>query len=552
MIRRTPVTAGLVGAAAVVAILTLVSRVVGFGRVAVLGQTFGDSCVGTAYTTANAVPNVVFEVVVGGALAGTVVPLLAGAARRGDTADAAKVAAVVKALTGWVLLLLVPAALLCVAFAEPIVRLLLGEAPGCEQDALVSTTASMLRVFAIQIPIYGLTVIAQGTLHAHRRFVAPALAPLLSSLVVIAVLLAYQGISGDAGSLDGLSTGALALLSWGTTLGVLVLLLTQWPSMGQLRLLLVRPSLRFPDATGRPAVRLAAAGAVTVGAQWLAFVIGLRLANDNGDAGSALTFLLVWTVFLLPWAVLAFPIATSVFPQLSALYENNKPGEFADTSATSLRAVVMAGALGAAGMVALASPLANVMLVGAPGVEDTTGLRVALQVSAGAVFGYALVGYLSRVLFARHSTRAAALVAGGGWLVTTMAAVLVVPQVPADEVVVALSICMSVGLLAAAGLALFLVKSAAGTAALRGLPRAAAAAISAAVVAGGAGLLVTTTVESLWSVTVDSWGGALVAAALAGSVVVTTFVLLVLLIDGDDLRTLWAALRQRRAAASAE
>jgi putative peptidoglycan lipid II flippase len=323
----------------------------------------------------------------------------------------------------------------------------------------------MLRVFAIQIPIYGLTVIAQGTLHAHRRFVAPALAPLLSSTVVIAVLLAYQGVSDDDGSLSALSTSALALLSWGTTLGVLVLLLTQWPSMAQLRLLVMRPSLRFPESTGRPAVRLAAAGAVTVGAQWLAFVIGLRLANDNGDAGSALTFLLVWTVFLLPWAVLAFPIATSVFPQLSALYENNQPREFADTSATSLRAVTMAGALGAAGVVALASPLANVMLVGAPGVDDTSTLRLALQVSAGAVFGYAFVGYLSRVLFARHSSRSAALVAGGGWLVTAVAAFLVVPQVAADDVVIAIAFCMSSGLFAAAVLGLFLVKAAAGKAA---------------------------------------------------------------------------------------
>ena len=549
MIKRKPVTSGLVGAAAVVAVLTLASRVVGFGRVAVLGQTFGDSCVGTAYTTANAVPNVVFEVVVGGALAGTVVPLLAGAASRTDTA---RVTAVVKALTGWVLLLLVPAALLCIAFSEPIVRLLLGDAAGCEQDVLVSTTASMLRVFAIQIPIYGLTVIAQGTLHAHRRFVAPALAPLLSSMVVIAVLLAYQGLSDNDGSLSALSTSALALLSWGTTLGVLVLLLTQWPSMGQLRLLFVLPSLRFPDSTGRPAVRLAAAGAVTVGAQWLAFVIGLRLANDNGEEGSALTFLLVWTVFLLPWAVLAFPIATSVFPQLSALYENNQPREFADTSATSLRAVVMAGALGAAGIVALASPLANVMLVGAPGVEDTSTLRVALQVSAGAVFGYALVGYLSRVLFARHSSRSAAMVAGGGWLVTALAAAVVVPQVSADDVVVAIAGCMSAGLLAAAVLALLLVKAAAGMSALNGLLRATAAAISAAVVAGAVGLLVVASLESLWSVTVDSWGGALVAGVLAGSMVVTTFALMVLLIDGDDLRTLWSALRQRRAAVSAE
>jgi hypothetical protein len=82
--------------------------------------------------------------------------------------------------------------------------------------------------------------------------------------------------------------------------------------------------------------------------------------------------------------------------------------------------------------------------------------------------------------------------------------------------------------------------------------RATGASISAAVVAGGVGLLVVGGIESLWSAAVDSWSGALVAGVLAGSVVVTTFTLVVLLVDGDDLRTLWSALRQRRAAASAE
>ncbi|MEO8330005.1 MAG: virulence factor MviN, partial [Candidatus Nanopelagicales bacterium] len=75
---------GLVGAAAVIAVVTLFSRIVGFGRSIALGQTLGSSCLGSAYASANAVPNLVFEVVVGGALAGAVVPLLAGAAARAD------------------------------------------------------------------------------------------------------------------------------------------------------------------------------------------------------------------------------------------------------------------------------------------------------------------------------------------------------------------------------------------------------------------------------------------------------------------------------------
>lgn len=70
-------SAGIFGAAAAIALITVVARTVGFLRTVVLGQTLGADCLGSAYTTANAVPNVVFEVVAGGALAGAVVPLIA-------------------------------------------------------------------------------------------------------------------------------------------------------------------------------------------------------------------------------------------------------------------------------------------------------------------------------------------------------------------------------------------------------------------------------------------------------------------------------------------
>ena len=75
----------LLGAAGGIALVTVASRAVGAGRVAVLSRKLGTSCVGDVYTAANAVPNVVFELVAGGALAALVVPVLAGRERaRGE------------------------------------------------------------------------------------------------------------------------------------------------------------------------------------------------------------------------------------------------------------------------------------------------------------------------------------------------------------------------------------------------------------------------------------------------------------------------------------
>jgi putative peptidoglycan lipid II flippase len=58
--------------------ITMLARVIGFGRQVVFAHTVRASCLGTAYTTANMVPNIIYDIVMGGALTAVVVPVLAG------------------------------------------------------------------------------------------------------------------------------------------------------------------------------------------------------------------------------------------------------------------------------------------------------------------------------------------------------------------------------------------------------------------------------------------------------------------------------------------
>ena len=77
--------AGLASVALSVAGLTLAARIFGFGRSVVFSKTVGDTCLGDAYNAANSLPNVLFEIVAGGVLAGVVIPVVArhaGAGRR--------------------------------------------------------------------------------------------------------------------------------------------------------------------------------------------------------------------------------------------------------------------------------------------------------------------------------------------------------------------------------------------------------------------------------------------------------------------------------------
>src|SRR6185312_13102977 len=109
------------------------------------------------------------------------------------------------ALLTWAATLLVPVMLLGVLLTHPLIRLLVGGGhPGCSAATEVAVGARMLAVFMPQVVIYAVAVILIGVLQGHRRFLGPALGPLVSSLVVIA---AY-GVFAGAASHDevGLTT----------------------------------------------------------------------------------------------------------------------------------------------------------------------------------------------------------------------------------------------------------------------------------------------------------------------------------------------------------
>ena len=532
--------ATLGGVVATIALVTALSRVIGFGRTWVLAQTVGTSCLGTAYTTANAVPNLVFEIVVGGALAGSVVPLLAGPLARGDLPRARQITS---ALYGWVLLVLVPAAVVVALASGPITGLLLGDGAdsGCAARAVSDTAASMLVVFALQIPIYGLTVVAQGSLQAAHRFLAPALAPLLSSLVVIVAYLGYAALAGDtAGAAVGVTGPELVVLTWGTTLGVAVLLVSQLPAASRGRLL-VRPSLGFPDGVVGKARALAVAGLVTVAAQWLAYGVSLRLVNDRGPEGAAVVYLLAWTVFLLPWAVLVFPLATGVFPRLSAMHEHGEHEDFARATAGLLRGSVLLAFLGAAGVAALAKPAAAFLVLGAPGRPSVEALAAALVGFAPGVVGFALIAVTGRVLYASHRGAVAGSVTMGGWLLVIGAAVWLTGRSSENGVVAAVATATSAGLLVAAVALVTLLGRSFGRSALAGLTRSSVA----AVLSGGGAVVVGRLVADRFTWT--STGGALVAAVAAGLSVVVAFTAVVFVLDRSDL----GALARRRPATTA-
>jgi putative peptidoglycan lipid II flippase len=526
-------TQRIAGAAALIAVLTVVARLAGFGRTMVFAWAVGDTDLGDAYVVANTIPNIIFEIVAGGALASLVVPLLAPAIVAGDRAAVARTTS---ALLSWVLAGLVPLAVLLALGARPIIALIATDPTAAQLDA----GARMLQIFAPQLPLYGIAIVLTGVLQAHRRFAWPVLAPLLSSVTVAAAYLLFAGLGERGVGVAEVSTGGLLVLAVGTTCGVVVLAGCLVPQVARLGLR-PRPAWRL-DADARRRVRgLAAAGAVTLSSQNLALLVVLWRAWA-GPEGTNVLFLLAQTIFLVPWAVLAVPVATAAYPSLAESAVTRDHARYGTTLAATTRAVVLLCLLGAAAMVALAGPMAAVIAHLMPTAQDSAApLGAGIVGFAPGLVGYGLFALLSRALYARGDTTAAAGAAGIGWATVALAAVALSAALPADARVVALTAANAIGMTVLGAALLYAVARAAGRRALNGLPRAAAAGIVAAGLAAAAGWAVTG-----WPSTDDppTPAAALGSGMLAGVVVAVVFTAMAWVLDRRDIGLMAAAVRR--------
>ena len=519
--------AGIARGAAVVASLTILSRVLGLARTLVFSQAVGATCLGTAYVTANQIPNLLYELILGGALTSAMVPILARSAERAarDPAERARVGDITSALLTWSVVIIVPLVLVIVAAAGPIASLLNPSNPNahCVRADMVAVTGNMLRVFAPQALLYGLSVVLYGLLQSYRRFVAPSIGAGLSSLVLISCYLAFVPL--DRGrTLAHLPITAELVLSVGTTLGIAALVVVAIPPTWRLHLRL-RPVLRFPPGVARRAGGLALVGVVELVAVDLANVVAIELANGRGQTGAIVLFNYASQVFTSISAILALSIVVSAFPVLSA----REGPAFERTSAGSTRAVLLASWLGTALIAAIAVPAAHVLAKQPDQVPELIGGFLLL---APGIAGTAVIANLSRVMLVIGRLKIAAAALAGSWLLATVADVVLVQLVPARLVVAALTLGITLGQTVVAIPLVILTRRICGQAAVQGVSHAALAGLAACAAGAAAGLAVSVAVP------VHHKLEAFALAVPAAGCAVIAFGAVAYLLDDGDLRAI--------------
>ncbi len=513
-------------AAGLIAVVTLAARVFGFGRWLVFSQNVGATCVGSVYQAANQLPNVAFEVAAGGALAAVAVPVIASQLARRDEAGADQTAS---AMLTWSLTVLVPLSLLMAAVAVPLSSLLVDQQKCSGSTDLM---ASMLVVFAPQIALYGVGIVLAGVLQAHRRFLAAAIAPLLSSVVVMATYLLYAAMAhGRGNDLARLPGSASTVLAAGTTLGVvalsLPLLIPVYRAGIRLRL-----SWTFPEGVARRARALAGAGLLALVAQQLAVLVALWVSQHRGGPGTLNVYTYVQAVYLLPYAVLAVPVATAAFPALATGLDrgvmapgpartvgvadsehaqvDQAQGEQAQgeqaqgeqaqvehaqqTLAGSSRAITVATCAGSAVLFAVAPSIGAFFSAldagrhSPAGQEALAALPDALSAFAPGLVGFGMIALLTRALYVRGRPGVAGGVAALGWLIAAAVPLVVLhDDAGPRSTLQSLGFASSLGMTIAAIGLFFSVRKAWGPKAFDGLARTATVAVGSGVLAAALG-----------------------------------------------------------------
>lgn len=391
----------LVRSSAVVAVGTALSRITGLLRVVALLYALEQTRLTDVFTVANTMPNLVYELLLGGILSATLVPIFTERVEHDDGGTSAVVSTVGLALLVVTVVGIVSAPWVIGVYADGIDDPVAGEVAAYREVGTV-----LLRYLMPQVLFYGLITVVTALLHARRSFAAPAYAPVLNNVIVSAMLFALPTIAGrdldvPGALLDAVDDSTLLLvLGLGTTAGVAAMALAMVPA-----LLRSGVALRFDPNWRHPAVRaVVRLSGWTVGyvvANQVALYVVLYLANSR-DAGDVTAYNVAFIFFQLPHGLFAVSIMTTFMPELTLAAQSGDAAAFRERFALGLRLMALVVLPASAGYVALAEPIVSLLPLRGASVSVTAGVLAAF--SAG-LFGFSAYLYALRGFYARKDTR---------------------------------------------------------------------------------------------------------------------------------------------------
>ncbi len=380
---------------------TALSRVTGLARVAVLGAVLGTpSAVADAYDLANGTPNMIYELLIGGVLSSSLVPLFT---RLHEDDDEEGTSAVIT-VAAIAMVVITLAAVILAPLIFHLYSMLTSANVDANRYRQVGTV--LARIFLVQIFFYGLNALASALLNARRRFFAAAWVPVLSNIVIIASLLLVPTVAdGKVPTLDDVLNNAQLkwLLGGGATLGIAVMALALLPALAAAKV-----RVKFRPDFHHPAVRtlrnLSGWALGYVVANQVAVVVIRNLLRGGDGAQFAYSRAYLW--FVLPHGLLAVSIATTFLPEMSSAINRGDRARLIDRASLGIRLIALVTLPAGFGLFVLRRSIIGAAFQhGNVTAQDALNTSRALGGFALGLVGFSIYLFVLRVFYAHRDAR---------------------------------------------------------------------------------------------------------------------------------------------------
>jgi len=391
-------------ASGIMALGTIISRITGFIRGILIVAVLGTALLADTYNVANTMPNILYNLLVGGALTAIFIPQLVRSFDHEDGGDG--FASRLITTISLILLLLV---VVGVYFAPALVRLYAPEFFTSGFEAEKEIAIAFTRYCLPQIFFLGLFTMLGQVANARGSFGPLMWAPIANNIVGIALFGSFLIFSSGV-TVDTISTTQIQILGWGTTLSVVV------------QALVLLPVIKHLGIKLRPQWGLAGLGKSFGLAGWtLLYVLisqlgylvtvnvatsaAVRSAQEGIARGVGYTpYTYAYFVMLLPYSIVTISIITAILPHLSRLAVAKNRDE---VRMQLIRAIKLVGVITIPSAVAFlffGSLITEVIFIGIP-VEDSRYIGYVLSALSFGLVAFSINLILIRGFNAFEDTR---------------------------------------------------------------------------------------------------------------------------------------------------
>jgi peptidoglycan biosynthesis protein MviN/MurJ (putative lipid II flippase) len=393
--------ASAAGDSLTVAAWTVVSRITGLARFAVVGAVLGPTYTGNTYQFTNSLPNLVYYGFLGGTFFSSLLaPALVRHIDAGNWRASERVAGGFLGVTLAAMVAVTPVAIILGPLALKVAAI---GGPHAVGAAEVRVGRLLIMMFIPQMFFYGVVGTATAVMNSRRRFALAAGAPTVENLGTIAVLVATAALYGTGRSIGNLPTSEILLLGLGSTGAVALHAATQW--WGARRagvLLLPRPGWR--DSEVRAVVRRALPALAQAGLDALQLLALLIAANRL--PGGIVAFQIAFNFYALANNLGTAPVALSLVPRLARMHLDGDATAFRDTLVSGLALGFFVTIPAAVAFLVLATPLATAIAFGEMGsTAGVTMVATALGPLSLAVVGQTAFMIVTFASYARKDTK---------------------------------------------------------------------------------------------------------------------------------------------------